>query len=138
MPILRCAASLCLVLACSAQATASAQTPSAFDQTRYLHPQRLVAVGEGRRLNLYCSGSGKPAVILEAGAGGSMLDWHTIQPTIARTTQVCSYDRAGREFSDPVVAPGSALDSAVDDLHALLQAASVPPPYVLVGHSLGG
>jgi|SRR6516165_10870629 len=41
-----------------------------FEQTAYIHPQRLVAVGGGRRLNLYCSGSGKPPVILEAGAGG--------------------------------------------------------------------
>jgi pimeloyl-ACP methyl ester carboxylesterase len=135
------AASVCAVLASSVLAVAAEgpRTPSpAFDQTAYIHPQRLVAVGGGRRLNLYCSGSGKPAVILEAGAGGSMLDWYTIQPAIARTTEVCSYDRAGREFSEPAPASGSGLDSAVDDLHALLQAAAIAPPYVLVGHSLGG
>jgi len=103
-----------------------------------MYPQRRIAVGGGRRLNLYCSGSGKPAVILEAGAGGSMLDWYTIQPAIARTTEVCSYDRAGREFSDPALASASGLASAVDDLHALLHAATIASPYVLVGHSLGG
>jgi pimeloyl-ACP methyl ester carboxylesterase len=135
------AAGVCAVLASSVLAVAAenTRTPSpAFDHTAYIHPQRLVAVGGGRRLNLYCSGSGKPAVILEAGAGGSMLDWYTIQPAIARTTEVCSYDRAGREFSDPAPASGSGLASAVDDLHALLQAAGIAPPYVLVGHSLGG
>jgi len=67
-----------------------------------------------------------------------MLDWYTIQPAVARTTEVCSYDRAGREFSDPAPASGSGLASAVDDLHAVLQAAAIAPPYVLVGHSLGG
>ena len=41
-----------------------------FEQTAYIHPQRLVAVGGGRRLNLYCSGSGKPPVILEGGPAG--------------------------------------------------------------------
>ena len=135
------AAGVCAALASSVLAVAaeSMRTPSpAFDQTAYMHPQRRVAVGEGRGLNLYCRGSGKPAVILEAGAGGSMLDWYTIQPAIARTTEVCSYDRAGREFSDPALASASGLASAVDDLHALLQAATIAPPYVLVGHSLGG
>ncbi len=135
------AASICTVLASSviAVATEGPRTLSpGFDQTAYMHPQRLVAVGGGRQLNLYCSGNGKPAVILEAGAGGSMLDWYTIQPAIAPTTEVCSYDRAGREFSDPAPASASGLDSAVDDLHALLQAAKIEPPYILVGHSLGG
>ena len=135
------AAGVCTALAVSGlvMAAESTRTPSLpFDQTAYMHPQRRVAVGGGRRLNLYCSGSGKPAVILEAGAGGSMLDWYTIQPAIARTTEVCSYDRAGREFSDPALASASGLASAVDDLHALLQAATIAPPYVLVGHSLGG
>jgi len=135
------AAGVCAVVASSmlAAAAESVRTPPpAFDQTAYMHPQRLVTVGGGRRLNLYCSGSGKPAVILEAGAGGSMLDWYAIQPAIARTTKVCSYDRAGREFSDPAPAPASGLASAVDDLHALLHAATIASPYVLVGHSLGG
>ena len=135
------AASVCAVLALSvltvAAESAHADSP-AFDPAAYIHPQRLVAVGGERRLNLYCSGNGKPAVILEAGAGGSMLDWYTIQPVIARITEVCSYDRAGREFSDPLSASGSRLASTVDDLHALLQAAAIAPPYVLVGHSLGG
>jgi len=51
-----------------ALAAESQRTPSpVFDQTAYIRPQRLVAIGGGRRLNLYCSGSGKPVVILEAG-----------------------------------------------------------------------
>ena len=57
------AASVCAVLASPvvAMAAGGPRTLSpAFDQTAYIHPQRLVAVGGGRRLNLYCGGSGKP------------------------------------------------------------------------------
>jgi hypothetical protein len=85
------AASVCAVLAFSLLAVAaeSPRTPMpAFDQTAYMHPQRLVAVGGGRRLNLYCSGSGNPVVAPEAGAGGSMLDWYRIQPAIAPHCQL--------------------------------------------------
>lgn len=35
----------------------------------YLQPQRLVDLGEGRRLNLYCTGSGSPTVIFDSGPG---------------------------------------------------------------------
>ena len=67
-----------------ALAAESQRTPSpVFDQTAYIRPQRLVAIGGGRRLNLYCSGSGKPVVILEAGAGGSMLGLvHELDPQL--------------------------------------------------------
>jgi pimeloyl-ACP methyl ester carboxylesterase len=99
-------------------------------------PGELVDVG-GRRLHLHRMGSGSPAVILEAGGGSSSPVWYAVQPVLAETATVCSYDRAGYAWSDPVRTPRDAIGMA-DELHALLAAASVPPPYVLVGHSLGG
>jgi pimeloyl-ACP methyl ester carboxylesterase len=50
-----------------------------------------------------------------------------------------SYDRSNTiaSASDPAPTPRSAAD-AVTDLHALLNAAAVPSPYVMVGHSVGG
>ena len=39
--------------------------------------------------------------------------------------------------SDPIAQPRTAPE-VVAELHALLQAAEVPGPYVLAGHSLGG
>jgi pimeloyl-ACP methyl ester carboxylesterase len=67
-----------------------------------------------------------------------------VLPAVAGFTHVCAYDRPGtfginqdRSRSDPVPQP-RAPEDAVADLHALLQAAPVPGPYVLVGHSLGG
>ena len=106
------------------------------DETRYPPPGRLVDIG-GRRLHLYCIGHGSPAVILEAGLGWGLGAWRHVQPSVAQTTQVCSYDRAGYGWSD--VGPSPRTSSQVSsDLHMLLRAADVHPPFVLVGHSIGG
>jgi pimeloyl-ACP methyl ester carboxylesterase len=96
---------------------------------------RLIDVG-GHRLNIRCTGSGSPTVVLEPGLGESastMARW--IAPNVARTTTVCAYDQAGHGRSD--AAPAGGVDAA-RDLHLLLQRAHVPGPYVLAGHSLGG
>jgi pimeloyl-ACP methyl ester carboxylesterase len=102
----------------------------------YLHPQRLVDVN-GHRMNIYCTGHGAPAVILDAGAGYTTWTWRKVQPQIAKTTRVCSYDRAGMGFSDGAPLPRDA-SATVNDLHMLLHRADIHPPYVLVGHSIAG
>jgi pimeloyl-ACP methyl ester carboxylesterase len=99
-------------------------------------PGRLVDIG-GRRLHINCTGQGSPTVVFENGAGGFSVDWALVQPAIARATRACSYDRARHAWSDPspvAETPGS----VARDLHALLAAAGERPPYVLVGHSMGG
>lgn len=106
------------------------------DRRRFPPPGRLVDIGS-RRLHLYEQGTGSPAVILEAGIAGSSLGWALVQPEIAKTTRVCSYDRAGLGWSDASSFVPSVFD-AIEDLRALLSRANVPPPYVLVGHSFGG
>jgi pimeloyl-ACP methyl ester carboxylesterase len=103
----------------------------------HLHPQRMVEVDAGRRLNLVCLGEGSPTVIFESGLAEPTSNWFKVQPEIAKRTQACSYDRAGVGFSDAPTRAGSSAN-AVDDLHRLLVEAGVPPPYVLVGHSYGG
>jgi pimeloyl-ACP methyl ester carboxylesterase len=99
-------------------------------------PHRLVDIG-GRRLNLFCSGSGSPTVVFDAPAGSAAWVWWAVQPTVAAKTRACVYDRAGFGFSDLSPRAGSS-GNAVDDLHRLLAAAGIAPPYVLVGNSLGG
>jgi pimeloyl-ACP methyl ester carboxylesterase len=99
-------------------------------------PGQLVDVG-GRRLHLWCTGAGSPVVILEAGGSGNVLEWSRVQPDVAMTTRVCSYDRAGFGWSDLGPNPRSAAQ-IVSELHRLLQTAHVPGPYVLTGHSIGG
>jgi pimeloyl-ACP methyl ester carboxylesterase len=99
-------------------------------------PGQLIAI-DGVRLHLRCSGQGSPAVILEAGTGpAASMAWTEVQPSVAEFTRVCSYDRAGLMWSDGGDMPRDAERIAAD-LHALLFAAAVSPPYVLVGHSIG-
>jgi pimeloyl-ACP methyl ester carboxylesterase len=111
----------------------------------------LVDIGGGRKLYLGCKGTGSPVVILEAGLRNRADIWsgkpetgEAAFPAVAAFTRVCAYDRPGTTLgtdqlsrSDPVPMPRTAED-AVADLHALLQAAAIPTPYVLVGHSTGG
>ena len=98
-------------------------------------PGRLVDIG-GRRLHLYATGAGSPAVVLEAGLAASSLSWRIVQQELARFTRAISYDRAGLGWSDPAtVRPTLARQAA--ELDALLEAAGEPPPYILVAHSFG-
>jgi pimeloyl-ACP methyl ester carboxylesterase len=123
---------LCLAMTVSAAAT-PAPTYSWQD---YARPHRLVDVG-GRRLNLFCLGSGTPTVILDGGLGDDITSWRKVQGELARTTQVCSYDRAGNGFSDPAPEPRTA--SALSrDLEHLIHAARLRPPFVIIGASIAG
>ena len=99
-------------------------------------PGRLVSVGN-HRLHIRCDGQGGPPVIFDAALGGSSLSWSLVQPAVARVTQACSYDRAGFGWSDAGPLPRTAGRIA-EELHELLRAAALMPPYVLVGHSYGG
>lgn len=109
------------------------------DSEPYTHAQRMVDIGNGRRMNIYCLGSGSPTVIFESGfeVGSGTLPWNHVQPAIAKVTRACSYDRAGSGFSDPGPLPRTA-DAIVSDLRALLDRAGISPPYILVGHSIAG
>ena len=92
---------------------------------------------EGRRLLLHQSGSGGPAVVFLPGGGAVGLDYLNVQRRAAEFTTSVVYDRAGTGWSDSVELP-RALVEVSDELRALLRIAAVPPPYVMVGHSLGG
>jgi len=117
----------------------------------------LVDIG-GRSLYLECHGTGSPTVILVSGYRASGRFWsddllqpddprQMVLPGVAETTRVCTYDRPGTvasisedDFvsrSDPIAQPRTSME-VVAELHALLQAAEVPGPYVLAGHSMGG
>jgi pimeloyl-ACP methyl ester carboxylesterase len=91
----------------------------------------------GFRLHLHCEGSGTPAVIFDAALGASSLSWVHVQREVARTTLACAYDRAGLAWSEAGPMPRTA-GRVADELHAMLRAGAIPPPYVLVGHSFGG
>lgn len=99
-------------------------------------PGRFVTV-DGARLHLWCIGQGSPTVILEAGLGGTTLQWSWLQPELAQSTRVCSYDRPGLGWSESVAVKRDGRSQA-RLLHRLLNAAGERGPFVLVGHSIGG
>jgi pimeloyl-ACP methyl ester carboxylesterase len=93
---------------------------------------KLIDVG-GYRVHLYCTGTGSPTVVI-VGAGFS-IDWGLVQREAAKVTQVCSYDHSGIGWSDD--GPKDSCSLRVNEVHTALKNAGIPPPYVLVGHSLG-
>ena len=103
---------------------------------RFAPPGRLVDVG-GHRLHLNCAGNGSPSVVFDAALGGSSISWSLVQPAVSRVTHACSYDRAGFAWSDAGPLPRTA-GRAARELRVLLERASIPAPYLLVGHSFGG
>jgi pimeloyl-ACP methyl ester carboxylesterase len=88
------------------------------------------------QLHIHREGEGAPAIVIDVGIAGSSDEWHTLQKELADLTHVVTYDRAGYGRSEPGPLPRDGGRTA-DELRALLRAASVPGPYILVGHSLG-
>jgi pimeloyl-ACP methyl ester carboxylesterase len=102
----------------------------------YPPPGQMVDVG-GYRLHICCTGMGSPTVVIDAGLGDWSTAWGFVQTEVAKTTQVCTYDRAGSGWSESGQLPRDA-SQFVNELHTLLQKANLPGPFLLVGHSLGG
>jgi pimeloyl-ACP methyl ester carboxylesterase len=129
-----------IALACSLATTSRAESFA-----------KRVDIGGGRMMYIECHGSGSPTVLLISGTDTASDLWHsadqkgvTVYDEIQKTTRVCAYDRPGAPHldqtlsrSDPVPQPTSPQDG-VNDLVALLKAADVPGPYVLVAHSFSG
>lgn len=109
---------------------------SARDRRAYPMPGELVDVG-GYKLHIDCIGQGSPTVILDSGLGDTYISWQKVQPQIAQFTRVCSYDRSGLGYSDSSPRPRTS-ENIAEELHTLLHHAGIPPPYILVGHSMGG
>lgn len=122
----------------SAQALPASATASTADVLRhYVGPHQLVDIGGGRKLNLFCMGAGDRTVLFDAGGSDWSVIWGLVQPAVAGGARTCSYDRAGLGYSDPARGPRTPF-AIVEDMHALIHAAQLRTPLVLVGHSLGG
>ncbi len=105
----------------------------------YPPPGKLVDVG-GWRLHLNCTGKSErnsPTVVFESGSGDFSIDWSLVQPEVARYARVCSYDRAGRGWSDLGPRPRT-MKQVAYELRTALQKAGEKGPYVMVGQSIGG
>jgi alpha/beta hydrolase fold len=141
------AASLCLITtgcgadAGSAGASAAGSagalademsTPAASDDL-----DRVVSIEGNRGLYVRCTGSGSPTVIMEGGDGDTSNSYAFAEPSIAKVTRTCVYDRANLGRSGAAPGPRG-LRELVRDLDQLLNAAQISGPYVLVGTSGGG
>lgn len=83
-------------------------------------------------------GRGSVTVILASGLGDTLDTWDTVQQLIAANcARTLAYDRAGYSGSKPALGPRDA-EHVVQELRAELHDRGIRPPYVLVGHSLGG
>jgi len=104
-------------------------------------------IGGGRTMYLECRGTGSPTVFIVPGGRAAADEWtkdSTVFADVAAFTRVCTYDRPGVLLSDgrpgrsdPMPMPTTAAAS-VADLHALVGAAKINTPFVIVGHSFGG
>ncbi|HEY2708673.1 MAG TPA: alpha/beta hydrolase [Caulobacteraceae bacterium] len=99
--------------------------------------EQTVRLPDGRQMALACAGSGRSTVVFEAGLGSSMRSWALVMDGLQKQARVCAYDRAGYPGSDAGPVPRDA-DHVVADLHAMLRAAKLTGPFVLVGESVGG
>jgi pimeloyl-ACP methyl ester carboxylesterase len=97
----------------------------------------MVDVG-GHRLHVRRTGSGGPAVIIENGSGALSTGWTEVQDRLSSMTTVVTYDRAGYAWSEAGPMRPRTASTIVHELRTALRAIAVPPPYILVGHSLGG
>jgi pimeloyl-ACP methyl ester carboxylesterase len=109
---------------------------TARDLRNYPPPGAILDI-DGRSMHLQTAGSGPLTVVLEAGLGGMSSAWAWVQHETAEFSRVVSYDRAGLGWSESDKAPKTALLAAIR-LRTVLRCAEVMPPYVLVGHSMGG
>jgi pimeloyl-ACP methyl ester carboxylesterase len=91
----------------------------------------------GRDLYIECVGDGSPTFVVETGEGMDIEPMNGLRDALGERGTACTYDRANKGRSGTAPTPRTGLD-VVSDLHALLDAADIPGPYVLVGHSAGG
>jgi hypothetical protein len=99
---------LAIVLGLALLDAAYESVSEAADARAYPPPGQMVDVG-GYRLHINCVGAGSPTVVIESGLGDWSASWSSsVQPQVARTTRVCTYDRAG--MGDSMVRSSAATD----------------------------
>lgn len=95
-----------------------------------------VTVG-GSQSSYSIRGSVQPVVVFESGLGDGLNSWAEVLPEVSTFATTFAYDRPGYGGSD---AATTTRDGAhiVEELRILLAKVGLQPPYLLVGHSLGG
>lgn len=99
---------------------------------------KLVTI-DGVDLHIHATGkkNDKPTVIIEGGASSSTEYFHWLSEGLKDSLRVVRYDRAGNGYSELRDSPRGA-ETIAKELHQLLDKSGESPPYILVGHSIGG
>jgi pimeloyl-ACP methyl ester carboxylesterase len=100
-------------------------------------PTKVVTVN-GHQVEVATAGAGGAAtVVFESGLGEDWTHWDKVASQVALHARVFAYSRPGFGASDP---PTTSRDpkQIVEELRALLASQGYAPPYVVVGHSMGG
>ena len=93
---------------------------------------------DGHELEIATGGTAGPAtVVFESGLGEDWTHWDQVASKVAQHTQIFAYSRPGYGASGPATTPRDPKQIA-DELRTLLTEQGYAPPYVLVGHSMGG
>lgn len=92
---------------------------------------------DNRQVEYALTQHGSGTVVFENGLGGTLDWWADVYPEISKDTTVFAYNRPGYGESDPALTPRDGMH-IIDELRSLLRSKALNPPYVLVGHSLGG
>jgi len=128
-----------LLTGCGGEAT-TADSSSTRSSTRAASDDdldRVVRIDGKRGLYVRCTGSGSPTVVMEGGDEDTSDSYGFAERSISEVARTCVYDRANLGGSDPAAGPRE-LSDLVGDFEALLRAAKIAGPYVLVGTSGGG
>jgi pimeloyl-ACP methyl ester carboxylesterase len=132
-----------LLLVSSALAACSSST----DPTYLADSQRAVGTPEAveppdavetvEAVEVVEYGAGDTTVVFESGLGDDWTPWAGVATIVGRQARAFTYSRPGYGQSQPSTDPRDATH-IVAELRTLLAARAAEPPYILVGHSLGG
>jgi pimeloyl-ACP methyl ester carboxylesterase len=92
---------------------------------------------QGRNQHILDHGTGVPVVIFLSGRGSKLETFEIVQTEVSKVTRTFSYDRAGLGKSEQLDTVRS-FDNMIKELNLILENEAIEPPYILVGHSLGG
>jgi pimeloyl-ACP methyl ester carboxylesterase len=102
-------------------------------------PAPVIEAIAGRRVeSLTIRNPASPfTVVFEAGSRGTIDKWGKVLEGASREATVFAYNRPGYGNSDVAMTPRDG-QTVVEELRQVLRQKGLKPPYVLVGHSLGG
>lgn len=92
---------------------------------------------DGKQVEYVLARNGSDVVVFENGLGGLLHWWAKVYPEVSHNSTAFVYNRPGYGKSAEAHTPRDG-EHIVDELRTTLRSKDLKPPYILVGHSLGG